>query len=182
MKVAKEDFYKLIAPRPTVCVSTLSPSGNFNLAPYSFVTPLSMNPPLIGVAVGKGKDTIQNARELGDFVLSPLTRVWKDKGVQSEVSLPRDESEFEKVNLTPVDSEEVQAPSIKEAPINKECRYFDDFELADHFILVGEVISISAKEDALKNGRINLEKLGAVGHISGEEFCIAVESTKIERE
>lgn len=181
MPIDEGDYYKFLAPRTTVCVSTISESGTPNLAPFSFVTPLSFNPPLLGVSVGEGKDTILNARETREFVVSPLTRGWMEKGVQSEISLGREESEFKEVGLKEVESKEVKPPSVGESPINIECRYWDDFETGDHFLLVGEVVNVEADEGALKRGRINLEKLGAVGHITGEEFAVAEKVTKIKR-
>lgn len=181
MSIDKNSYYKMIAPRPTVCVSTQDGDGNSNIAPYSFVTPLSFRPPLLGVAVGKGKDTMLNARETEDFVVAPLTKSWIKKGIKSEVSLDREKSEFEEVGLTEKDSREVDSPSVKESPINIECEFWDEFEGGDHYLLVGEVVHISGKESALRNGRINLEELVTVNHISGEEFCLSKEVTEIER-
>ncbi|KXB01223.1 hypothetical protein AKJ44_02765 [candidate division MSBL1 archaeon SCGC-AAA261F17] len=182
MTVNIGNHYKLLAPRPTVCVSTLSSDGTSNLAPFSFATPLSFDPPLLGVSVGHGKDTLLNARETEDFVVAPLTSRWKEKGVRAEISLGRDESEFEEIGLTENPSKEVDSPSIKEAPINIECEYWDDFKAGDHSLLVGKVVSISAEEEAIKNGRINLEGMGAIGHVTGEEFCLSDVTIKIERE
>jgi len=177
-----KDYYKTIAPRPTVCVSTISEDGLSNLAPYSFATPIKIEPPLIGIVIGGEKDTLLNARETKDFVVAPLTSDWKNEGVRSEVELPRGETEFEEVGLTESDSKKVVAPGVKEAPINLECEYRDEFRIADSFILVGEVVNIAGKEGAIKEGRINLEELGAVGHIGGEEFCVANKVTRIERD
>ncbi|MFW6422256.1 MAG: flavin reductase family protein [Candidatus Bipolaricaulota bacterium] len=176
------DYYKTIAPRPTLCVSTISQGGSSNVAPYSFATPLTMDPPLIGILVGGEKDTLLNARETKDFVVAPLTDDWKTRGVRSDVELPRGESEFEEVGLTESESEKVQAPGVEEAPINLECKYREEFRIADSFLLVGEVVKIKAKKGALKKGRINLEELGAVGHISEEEFCVVNEVTRIKRD
>lgn len=182
MEIKEKNYYKFIAPRPTVCVSTLSEDGNSNIAPYSFATPLSFSPPLLGISVGKGKDTILNARETGDFVIAPLTESWTEKGIKSEISLPRGESEFEEIGLTEKGSEKIDSPSVEESSINIECEYWDEFETGDHYLLVGKVVHISGEENALKNGRINLEELGTVGHISGEEFCLSKKVTKIKRE
>lgn len=177
-----EDYFKTMAPRPTVCVSTISEEGSSNLAPYSFATPLRIDPPLIGIVAGGKKDTLLNARETEDFVVAPLTSDWKKEGVRSEVSLPRGESEFEEVGLTESESKKVQAPGVKEAPINLECKYWDELRIGDGFLLVGEVVHVSGKKGALKEDRINLEELGAVGHISGEEFCVVKEVVRIERD
>ena len=176
-----KEYYKTIAPRPTLCVSTISEDGSPNLAPYSFATPLVMDPPIIGIVAGGEKDTLLNARETKDFVVAPLTGSWRDEGVRSEAELPRGQSEFEEVGLTESESQKVEAPSVKEAPINLECKYRDEVRVADNFLLMGEVVGITAKKGALKGGRINLEGLGAVGHVCEEEFCIVKEVTRIER-
>ncbi|MEF8917521.1 MAG: flavin reductase family protein [Candidatus Bipolaricaulota bacterium] len=176
------DYYKTIAPRPTLCVSTTSKDGSSNIAPYSFATPLMMDPPIIGIVAGGEKDTLLNARETGDFVVTPLTSDWINEGVRSEVELPRGESEFEEVGLTESESQKIAAPGVKEAPINLECKYRDEFRIADNFLLAGDVVHITVKKGALKKGRINLEELGTVGHVCGEEFCVANEVARIERD
>ncbi len=182
MDIDKASFYKMIAPRPTVCVCTATPDGTPNIGPYSFVTPVSFDPPLVAVSVGRGKDTILNARDTKSFVIAPLTDGWKVEGVRTEVKLPREESEFESVGLTVEPSVRVDAPSVKESPINIECEYWGEFPSGDHILLVGEVVHISGAEDATRNGRINLEDLGGVGHVTGEEFCISRDVTVIDRE
>ncbi len=181
MSVNEKNYYKLIAPRPTVCVSTISEDGVSNIAPYSFATPLSFTPPLVGISVGKGKDTILNARETNDFVVAMVTEEWMDEGIESEVSISRDKSEFDEVGLSESESEKVRSPSVEESPVNIECTYWDDFETGDHYLLVGEVVHVSADENSIKNDRLNLEDLGSVGHVAGEEFCISKEVTKIKR-
>ncbi len=176
-----KNFFGAISPRPTVCVSTLSPEGNSNIGPYSFVSPLSFDPPLLGVSAGKNKDSLLNARDTGDFVVAPLTERWMEEGIESEISLDRGKSEFEEVGLSEEESKKVRSPSVKEAPVNLECEYWDDFEVGDHRWLVGEVVHISAEEDAIKNNRLNTEKIGSVCHVRGEEFAIPRDIEIIER-
>ncbi|RZN63344.1 flavin reductase family protein [Methanonatronarchaeum sp. AMET6-2] len=181
MDIDLTKYYGLISPRPTVCVSTVDEDGNKNTAPYSFITPISFEPPLVVIGVGEGKDSLLNAREVGDFVISPVTEEWMYEGVKTAESLPREESEFDSAGLTPIESKEVNSPSVSESPINIECEYYDEFEVGDHILLVGEVVNITADDSAIKNDRIALEKLGAVGHVSGEEFTVSTEVTKIDR-
>ncbi len=181
MNIDVKDYFGLISPRPTVCISTLGPKGNSNIGPYSFVSPLSFDPPLLGVSAGKEKDSLLNARDTGDFVIAPLTKSWKEKGVKSEVNLDRSKSEFEEVGLSEQGSRKVRSPSVKEAPVNLECEYWDDFKIGDHCWLVGKIVHISAEEEAVKNGRLNIEKVGAVCHVRGEEFTIPRDIEKIKR-
>ena len=177
-----KDYFKTIAPRPTLCVSTKTEGGSSNIAPYSFATPLVIDPPVIGIVAGGEKDNLLNARETGDFVVTTLTSNWRNEGVWSEVELPRDESEFEEVGLTESESKKVEAPSVKEAPINLECKYREEFRIADNFLLAGDVVNVTVRKGALKNGRINLEELGPVGHVCEEEFCLVKDVIRIKRD
>src|SRR5947209_3626200 len=74
------DVYKLmvgaIVPRPIAFVSSLSRVGIRNLAPFSFFTGISANPPVICVSPmvrgydGNRKDTLHNVEATGEFVVN----------------------------------------------------------------------------------------------------------------
>src|SRR5688572_2972038 len=75
-----QNVYKLkigvIVPRPIAFVPTISAGGVRNLAPFSFFTAVSANPPVIcfapmvrGSGTG-GKDSRQNIQDTGEFVVN----------------------------------------------------------------------------------------------------------------
>src|SRR5271154_3092063 len=84
-----KDLYNLIlnavGPRPIAWVSTLSASGQPNLAPFSFFNCVCVAPPLLAFAVGlrppkrayatggEPKDTLHNIRQTKEFVISVVT-------------------------------------------------------------------------------------------------------------
>src|SRR5689334_9113452 len=68
-QIGQRSMYKLligaIVPRPIAFVSTLSPEGLGNLAPFSFFNGVSSNPPAVMIAItrkpdGSKKDTLRN--------------------------------------------------------------------------------------------------------------------------
>src|SRR6266566_7610852 len=77
------DIYKLmvgvIVPRPIAFVSTISPDGIRNLAPFSFFTGISANPPVICFCPmirgsdGARKDTLQNIERTREFVVNVVS-------------------------------------------------------------------------------------------------------------
>ena len=76
------NIYKLligsILPRPIAFVSTMGADGIYNLAPFSFFTAVSANPPCIAFAPmlsldAKRKDTLNNAERLGEFVVNVVS-------------------------------------------------------------------------------------------------------------
>src|SRR5271163_5038227 len=74
-----------VAPRPIAWVSTVSASGDLNLAPFSFFNVVCVNPPLLAFAPGlrrskrpeashgEAKDSLQNIRETREFVVNIVT-------------------------------------------------------------------------------------------------------------
>src|SRR5215471_10365360 len=60
----------LIVPRPIGWISTISPTGVVNLAPYSFFNAVAGNPPFLMFASGGRKHSQHNAEHSGEFVHS----------------------------------------------------------------------------------------------------------------
>src|SRR5580700_8989017 len=87
--LSHKDLYSLllnsVAPRPIAWVSTVSPSGQPNLAPFSFFNVVCVDPPLLGFSPGlrrpknaegnrgEAKDTLRNIRETREFVVNIVT-------------------------------------------------------------------------------------------------------------
>ncbi|MDD4497053.1 MAG: flavin reductase family protein [Methanosarcinaceae archaeon] len=57
----------------------------------------------------------------------------------------KSEDKFEKTGLTPVKSELVRAPYIKEFPLILECKLLNDFEIGLHTMFVGEILDVKAR-------------------------------------
>ena len=75
--------YKLIIgsvlPRPIAFVSTISPDGTHNLAPFSFFTGATAKPPTVcfvplrRFSDGQEKDTLRNIRATNEFVVNVVS-------------------------------------------------------------------------------------------------------------
>ena len=70
-------FISTLVPRPIAWVSTLSPAGQPNLAPFSFFMGVTSDPPTLAVAIGRRrgqlKDTARNLETRGEFVVNVVT-------------------------------------------------------------------------------------------------------------
>jgi flavin reductase (DIM6/NTAB) family NADH-FMN oxidoreductase RutF len=63
-----DPFKALVAPRPIGWVSTRSPDGAVNLAPYSFFNAVCDHPPMLAFSSGGRKDSATFAGLAGGFV------------------------------------------------------------------------------------------------------------------
>lgn len=163
----------LISPRVTVLVTTKSPSGEINAAPYSWIAPVSFNPPMLYIGIQRRETlTTKNIRATKEFVVNIVTRDWAEKAIACEAKLP------DKVELSGLqfrESKEVKAPTVAEARIALECRLHEIIKSgdADHFLVIGEIVH-AEKDSALKNSEITM-------HLQGEKFTSPGEEYSVQR-
>src|SRR5829696_5634581 len=65
----------IVTPRPIAWVTTVSPAGVVNLAPFSFFNAFGANPPVVVFSPtlrrdGSKKDTLLNLEATGEFVVN----------------------------------------------------------------------------------------------------------------
>jgi flavin reductase (DIM6/NTAB) family NADH-FMN oxidoreductase RutF len=154
----------LISPRLTVLVNTTDEKGELNSSPYSWVFPLSFNPPLIGVGIGsKNKHSYVNAKRTGEFVVCIVPVNFGQQAVNCEEQHSSGAKLWEKQGLHSQKSRKVAVPRIREAKAVLECKATKFLEYGgDHVILVGEVVHADAEE--------KLEERNPLLHDSGEKF------------
>ncbi len=175
-------IYKLmisaIVPRPIAWVSTISKDGILNLAPFSYYAGVSSVPPLIMISIGKKetrekKDTWQNIEDTGEFVINTVTKELVDKMNITSLPFEKEVDEFKKAGLTPIPSDIVKAPRIKESPINIECRKFEIIEIGKMGMILGEIIKLHVRDDLLNaKGYIDTTKIEIVGRLGGANYCL----------
>ncbi len=137
-------------PMPVVLVSTLYKEVK-NVAPYAWHMPISIDPPLLGIAMRTTRDTYKNILEQGEFVVAvPGPELLKMMEATAE-SLPRDSSEFDHAGLTPTPSKMVAPFHVKECPVNIECRFLWEKEAGDHQVVVGRVVHVDVVSDGKKH-------------------------------
>jgi len=151
----KERFQWLVSsvlPRPIAWVSTRSLAGVHNIAPFSFYSACSGNPPCVSVAVtyrqdGLPKDTLRNAEETKEFVVNLSSEGYETAINDSSGEFPPEVDEFQRCGLKPLPSKLVQAPRVAESPLSMECIWKASLPLGDRqpgstVLIIGEVVAI----------------------------------------
>ena len=117
-------FKAIVSPRPIGWISSISKSGDVNLAPYSFFNAISDSPPMVGFSAspsdnGDGeKDSLAYIREAAEFVVNIVSKAQIDAMNASSAALPRGISEFGHAGLEVLASEIVAAPGSRARPVN----------------------------------------------------------------
>ncbi len=174
-------YLSFVQPRPIAFVSSLSESGQPNLAPFSFYNMLSANPPVVVFSPainrhGLPKDTLRNIRETKEFVIATVTEPIAERMNVCSTEFPHGESEFEKSGLTAVPAKKVKAMLVQESPVNIECRLRQIVSLGDGpgagQAIFGEVLAVHVDETMLAPGDMVCDplKLQAVGRMGGSLY------------
>jgi flavin reductase (DIM6/NTAB) family NADH-FMN oxidoreductase RutF len=180
---AAADIYKLmvgvIVPRPIAFVSTLSAAGVRNLAPFSFFTAISADPPVVCFAPviganGRTKDTLRNAEETGEFVVNVVTEDIAEQMNLCSPEYPPDVDEFEISGLTALASDLVKPPRVAESRINMECRLHQIVHVSTKplggSLVMGEVLRFHIADGLFHDYKIDQGLLKAIGRLGGPAY------------
>ncbi len=183
---------EVVVPRPIALVASVDEKGRANVAPFSFFTVVSANPPHLAFAplrsgrTGALKDTLLNVRATGEFVVAVVTEELAAKVNAAAAVLPRGESEFEHAGLTPVPASRVAAPIVAESPVNIECRLVEVRTYGEGpgagSLVVGEILAVHLDPRLLDGqGRVTPERLRAVGRMGGDLWVRTADTFTLSR-
>lgn len=181
------DIYRLcigfINPRPIALVSTVALDGVRNLAPYSFYNMVSGNPPVVLFCptfrrTGGSKDTLQNVKDTGEFVIATVTAEIAPQMNQCAAELPPEQSEFEFSGLTPAPAMKVRAALVQESPVNMECRLRQILTTGEGpgggNIVLGDILAVHVADHILDaDGLVDPHRLTTVGRLGGAWYANA---------
>jgi len=178
----------LVYPRPIAWISTESPDGRQNLAPFSFFNLFSPAPPTIVVAPGTrpvasdpphcvDKDTLANIRATGEFVVSLISEALVEHANATSADIAPDESEWALARVTQRPCDDVRPPMVAESPASLECRVLQVIDLDQrgkrtNALVVARVTRCHVMEGVLDEaGRADPNVLRLVGRIGGPRWC-----------
>jgi flavin reductase (DIM6/NTAB) family NADH-FMN oxidoreductase RutF len=175
-----------VAPRPIAWVSTMSASGQLNLAPFSFFNAVCVDPPLLAFAPGlrrpkqpeasqgEAKDTLRNIRETQEFVVNIVTYELAEAMNLTSGEYDASVNEFELAKVTPEASTVVRPPRVAESPVSFECRRYQilDFssEPTSSSLVIGKIVSIYVSDAHLKEGKLDRNSLDLIGRMGGMQY------------
>jgi len=131
--------------RPVYLVSA-EYEGKKNIITIGMFALFSGKPTLVGVGIAPSRYSYDLIRQSGEYVVNVVderfieaVRVCGDKS-------GREVDKFELAKLTPEKGVKVNAPLIKESPVNIECKVVKEVETGDHVWFIGEVLATHVLE------------------------------------
>ena len=166
-----------VIPRPIAFVSTISPGGVRNLAPFSFFNAVCSEPPVVSFCPTVReplKDTLANVLATREFVVNIVNEAIAAQMNICAAEYPADVDEFEVSGLTAVASDVVKPPRVLESPVSMECRLIEVVDVSrlprGASLVLGEVVRFHVDDRVVSNDVIDPDKLRAVGRMSANSY------------
>lgn len=141
------DSIYLLQPSRPVLVTTRNPDGSLNVAPFSWLMPVSQNPPLVGLALlssaKKRQHTLVNIEREGVFVVNLPGLELAERLVRTSYRYPEGVNKFEQVDFQPEPSRCFDLPGIGQCRAHLECRAAEFHPTGDHTLVIGTVVAAS---------------------------------------
>ena len=158
--------------KPANLIATRSEAGEDNVAIFSSVIHLGSNPPQLGFIVrqqvNEPTHTFLNIKETGWYTINHITESLMEKAHYTSTQLPREESEFDAMQIEKEVLDQFPVPFVKDSPIKIGMSLIEIIPLPNGCSLVIGLVELILLDDHVINslGQLNLSACHVVG-ISG---------------
>jgi flavin reductase (DIM6/NTAB) family NADH-FMN oxidoreductase RutF len=183
-KLNRAIFNAIVAPRPIGWISSQSPEGHVNLAPFSHFNIVSTAPPVILFSCNTPgdraeKDTLANVRATGEFVFNLATFDLREAVNATSTPAAPNIDEFMLARLDKAPSINVKPPRVAASPANLECRLLRIVEIAPEQpgdtssnVVFGRVIGLHIRDEYLTAaGRFDTIKAQPLTRLGGIQYA-----------
>ena len=136
-----------VLPMPVVLISTISEGGIRNAAPWGCVMPILRPLDEILIASWLKRDTLENIRDTGEFVVNvPRSDMVKEVEICAK-SFPPELDEFEEASLLPRPSVKVTPPGIEGCVAWMECVLVEEILREKYSLIIGRVVHLEGNDE-----------------------------------
>lgn len=161
----------MLYPLPVVMVSCKREGEKPNIITAAWAGTICSSPVMLSVSIRPERYSHKIIKETGEFVVNLVTRDLVFATDYCGVKSGRDVDKFKEMNLTPYDSKNINAPGIKESPVNLECKVVDIRELGSHDLFIAEVLGVTVDSRYMdEKEKFHLNQSGLVAYSHGEYF------------
>lgn len=160
---------KTIAPAPVWVIGSYDKDGKPNVMTAAWAGICCSKPPCVTVSLRKATYTYGNIMERKAYTVNVPSAAMLQQTDFFGIVSGRDTDKFAATGLTPVKSDLVDAPYVKEFPLVLECKLVQTVDLGLHTMFVGEIMDVKADPVILGAGdQPVMEKLAPFFFIPGE--------------
>lgn len=175
-------------PRPIGWISSVSPDGTANLAPYSFFNAVSGSPPFVMFSSAGRKDSQTNIETTGEFVVNMAVADLQDAMNLSSAAFGPGVDEFARAGLEKAPCRNVSVPRVAASPVALECVLNSvvpltarDGTKARSEVIFGEVVGIYISDAVIVDGMLDVTRIRPLSRLGYMDYAIIDEVFPIAR-
>lgn len=169
-----KQFWKpgnMVYPVPAVMVSCKRPGEKPNIITVAWTATVCSSPAMVSISVRPERYSYDIIKETGEFVVNLVNKDLVYATDYCGVKSGRDIDKFKEMKLTPLPSQNIEAPGVSESPVNIECKVKEIIPLGTHHMFIGEVVGVTVDDKYMdETGKFNLNDSGLVAYSHGEYF------------
>ncbi len=158
----------ILHPHPVVLVATYDKDGKPNMMTAAWAGICCSKPPCVGVSLREATKTYHSIMHSKAFTVNIPSRDFVKQADYAGLVSGSKADKFKVTGLTPVKSEVVNAPYVKELPVALECMLKQSVQIGLHTQFIGEILNVLCDEEVLgPNGLPDIEKLKPLIYATG---------------
>lgn len=150
----RPDQFKLMLPLPVTVITTISPEGNSNAAPYGCVMPILRPLDLIAIASALPRHTLRNIRDNKEFVVNVMGKPGFGSAMRTAKNYPPEVSELEAEGIETMPSKKVKPPRMSDALGWIEAVMDSEVNGEKYSMTIGKVLCAELNDKYLDDGRL----------------------------
>jgi len=166
-------------------IVTSHAGGKDNAMAVGWHSPISINPPLYGIAITNQRLTHELIVQSGEFAINFLPYESAELVAAVGGSKGREIDKFQQFNISKGAASRISAPIVKSAYASYECKLVDHRTYGDHEWVVGEVVAIHvSKEFFTETEILDTTKINPAMYLGGEFYVSTAQgiSKHLERQ
>ena len=161
----------MLYPVPAVMVSCQRGEEKPNIITVAWAGTICSDPAMVSISIRKERYSHDIIKESGEFVINLTTKKLCRATDYCGVKSGKDTDKFKDMHLTPEKSVKINAPAIKESPVNIECKVKDIVELGSHDMFIAEILGVTVDDRYMdEKGTFHLNDAKLVSYSHGTYF------------
>lgn len=170
----------MIYPLPAALISCGKNPEEYNIITISWLGTICSNPPMCYISIRRERNSYNIIKLNGEYVINLTNEALAYATDWCGVKSGRDFNKFDEMKLTPVISDVINAPYIKEAPLCIECRVKDIIQLGTHDMFISDVLNIRADKQYIdpETDSFDMAKAKLIAYSHGHYYKLGEEIGK----
>ncbi|MDE6181736.1 MAG: flavin reductase family protein [Eubacteriales bacterium] len=147
--------------------------GENNITTVSWLGIINTEPFMTYISVRPSRHSYNIIKRTGEFVINMPTKSLAFSTDYCGLKSGKDTNKFEGANIEIERASSINCATIKESPINIECKVKDIIELGTHHMFISDVVATTVDEKYLdENGKQNFEKSEPICYFQREYYTL----------